>query len=54
VYARVTNIRFPPNMKAQVTRVAEGLAPVLNEQRSFKGLQVLTDPNAGQGRRGGE
>ncbi|MDQ3497615.1 MAG: antibiotic biosynthesis monooxygenase [Actinomycetota bacterium] len=49
MYARVTNIRFPPNMKAEVTRVAEGLAPVLNEQRGFKGLQMLTDPNAGQG-----
>ena len=49
MYARVTNIRFPPQMKAEVSRVAQGLAPILKEQRGFKGLQVLTDPNAGKG-----
>jgi heme-degrading monooxygenase HmoA len=25
------------------------LAPILKRQRGFKGLQVMTDPNAGQG-----
>jgi heme-degrading monooxygenase HmoA len=49
MYARVMNIRFPPEMKAEVSRVAQGLAPILKEQRGFKGLQVLTDPNAGKG-----
>jgi len=49
MYARVTKIRFPPEMKAEVTRVAQGLAPVLKRQRGFEGLQVLTDPNAGEG-----
>jgi heme-degrading monooxygenase HmoA len=49
MYARVTNIRFPSNMKAEVVAVAQGLAPVLENQRGFKGLQVLTDPNAGEG-----
>ena len=49
MYARVTNIRFPSNMKAEVVTVAQGLAPVLENQRGFKGLQVLTDPNAGEG-----
>ena len=49
MYARVTNIRFPPNMKAEVVAVARGLAPILKEQRGFNGLQVLTDQNAGEG-----
>jgi heme-degrading monooxygenase HmoA len=49
MYARVTNIRFPPNMKAEVIAVAQGLAPVLENQPGFKGLQILTDPNAGEG-----
>ena len=49
MYARVTDIRFPPDMKAEVSRVAQGLAPILNQQRGFKGFQVLTAPNAGEG-----
>ena len=49
MYARVTNIRFPPEMKAEVTSVAEGLSPILKQRRGFAGLQVLTDPNAGEG-----
>jgi heme-degrading monooxygenase HmoA len=49
MYARVTNIRFPSNMKAEVVAVAQGLAPVLENQRGFKGLQVLTDPNSSEG-----
>lgn len=49
MYARVTNIRFPSNMKAEVVAVAQGLALVLQDQRGFKGLQVLTDPNLGEG-----
>ena len=47
--ARVTNIRFPPDMKAEVSRVAQGFAPILKQQRGFKGFQVLTDPKAGEG-----
>ena len=49
MYARVTNIRFAPEMKADVTSVARGLAPILRRQRGFEGLQVLTDPNVGEG-----
>jgi heme-degrading monooxygenase HmoA len=49
MYARVTNVRFPPEMKAEVTRVARGLGPILKQQRGFEGFQVLMDPNAGQG-----
>jgi heme-degrading monooxygenase HmoA len=49
MYARVTNVRFPPEMKAEVTRVARGLGPILKRQRGFEGFQVLMDPNAGQG-----
>ena len=49
MYARVTNIRFPPTMKAEVTSVTRGLAPIMKQQRGFKGLQVLTEPSAGEG-----
>jgi heme-degrading monooxygenase HmoA len=49
MYARVTNIRFPPGMKAEVVGVAQGLVPILKKQRGFNGLQVLTDPSAGEG-----
>ncbi len=49
MYARVTNIRFPPGMRAEVVRVAQGLAPVLKDQRGFNGLNVLTDPGTGEG-----
>ena len=49
MYARVINIRFPPTMKAEVTSIAQGLAPILKQQRGFKGLQVLTDPSGGEG-----
>ncbi len=36
-------------MRTEVVRVAQGLAPVLRDQRGFEGLQVLTDPNEGEG-----
>ena len=36
-------------MKAEVSSVAQGLVPILKQQRGFEGLQVLTDPNAGEG-----
>jgi heme-degrading monooxygenase HmoA len=49
MYARVTNIRFPPEMTAEVRSVAQGLAPILWRQRGFEGFQVLTDANAGEG-----
>jgi heme-degrading monooxygenase HmoA len=49
MYARVTNIRFAPNTKAEVVAVAQGLAPVLREQRGFNSLRVLTNANAGEG-----
>lgn len=48
MYARVMNIRFPPNMKAEVVAVAQGLAPILRSQHGFKGLQMLTGPGAGE------
>ncbi len=47
--ARVTNIRVSPNMKAEVVAVARGLAPILRSQGGFEGLQVLIDPNEGEG-----
>ena len=49
MYARLTNIRFPPEVGAEVSGVARGLGPILERQRGFEGFQVLTDPNAGEG-----
>ena len=49
MYARVVNIQFPPAMTPEVVRVARGLTPVLSKQRGFDSLQLLTDPNAGEG-----
>ena len=49
MYARVTSIRFSPNMRAEVVGVAEGLTPILRQQRGFSGLHVLTDPRSGEG-----
>ena len=49
MYARMTNIRFPPGMRAEVVRVAQGLAPILRDRRGFNGFNVLTDPGTGEG-----
>jgi heme-degrading monooxygenase HmoA len=49
VYERMTNIRFAPKMRAEVASVARGLAPILKQQQGFKGLQVLTNANVGEG-----
>lgn len=49
MYAKVVNIKFPPAVRTDVVHVAQGLAPVLKNQRGFESLQVLTDPNEGEG-----
>ena len=49
MYARVTNIRFSPELGAEVVAVAQGLARVLKEQRGFNSLNVLTDSEVGEG-----
>ena len=50
MYARVTNVRFPPELEAQVTGVARGLGPIMRRQRGFEGLRVLMiRRNAGEG-----
>ena len=49
MYARVTNIRFSPELGAEVVAVAQGLTRVLKEQGGFNGLQVLTDQHVGRG-----
>jgi heme-degrading monooxygenase HmoA len=49
VHARVANIRFPPDVRDEVVRVASGLTAILRSQRGFKGLQVLTHPESGEG-----
>jgi heme-degrading monooxygenase HmoA len=49
LYARVANIRFPPEMRAELVRVCRGLLPALRAQSGFKGLHVLTDLDAGEG-----
>lgn len=49
MYARVANLRFPSDVRNEVVRVGSGLTIILRSQRGFKGLQVLTDPEAGEG-----
>ena len=49
MYARVNNIRFPSDMSTEVTGVAQGLVSVLREREGFEGLQVLTNPETGEG-----
>jgi heme-degrading monooxygenase HmoA len=49
MYARVTHVRFPTGMRAEVVSAAQALAPILRQQRGFNVLQVLTDPRAGEG-----
>lgn len=49
MYARVTPIRFPPAMRTEVVGVAQGLVSVLQEQRGYNGLNVLTYAGAGEG-----
>ncbi len=49
MHARVTNLRFPPAMRTEVIRVARGLVPVLERQQGFRALNVLTDPDTGEG-----
>ena len=49
MYARVTRIRFPPSMRAEVVGIAQGLVPVLREQQGYEGLNLLTDAGAGEG-----
>ena len=49
MYARVTQIRFPPSMRSEIARVAQGLVPILREQKGYQGLNVLTDAHSGEG-----
>ncbi len=49
VYARKTDIRFPPSLRADVAGVVRGLVPILKARRGNHGLDVLTDPEAGAG-----
>ena len=49
VYARVTNLRFPPGLRAEVGRAGRGLVAILREQWGFEGLKVLMEPDAGDG-----
>jgi len=49
MYARVTNIRFSPELGAEVVAAAQGLARGLKEHRGVNGLQVLTDQDVGRG-----
>lgn len=49
MYARVTNLRFPPAMSREVAAVAQGLVAVLSNQQGFGGLDVLTQPGTGEG-----
>ena len=49
MYARKTDIRFPPSLRAEVAGTVRGLAPILRVGRGYRGLDVLTDPEAGTG-----
>ena len=49
MYARKTDIRFPPNLRADVASAVRGLAPIMKAGRGYRGLDVLTDPEAGAG-----
>jgi hypothetical protein len=49
MYARVTPIRFPPALRPEVVGVAQGLVSVLQQQRGYNGLNVLTDAEEGEG-----
>jgi heme-degrading monooxygenase HmoA len=49
MYAKVTPIRFPPALRAEVVSVAQGLVSVLQQQRGHNGLNVLTDAKDGEG-----
>ena len=49
MYARKTDIRFPPSLKGDVADAVRGLAPVVKAGRGYRGLDVLTDPEAGAG-----
>ena len=49
MYARVTPIRFPPALRTEVVAVAQGLVSVLQQQRGYNGLNVLTDAEEGEG-----
>ena len=49
MYARLTNMRFPPAVRTEVVGVAQGLVPILARKQGFRGLQVLTDPETGEG-----
>ncbi len=49
MYARKTDIRFPPSLRADVAGAVRGLVPILKARRGYCGLDVLTDPEAGAG-----
>ena len=49
MYAKVINIRFPPNVTEDVASVARGLGPILKDLQGYESLEVLPDPEAGEG-----
>jgi heme-degrading monooxygenase HmoA len=49
MYAKVINIRFPPNVTEDMAGVARGLEPILKYLQGYESLEVLTDPEAGEG-----
>jgi len=49
VYARKTDIRFPPGLRADVASAVRGLAPIMKARPGYRGLDVLTNPAEGAG-----
>ncbi len=47
--ARVRSIRFPPGMRVEVIRVAQGLTSILKKHPGSNGFNALTDPSVGEG-----
>ena len=49
MYARKTDVRFPPSLRADVSGAASGLAPIVKTGRGCRGLNALTDPESDAG-----
>ncbi len=50
VHARVTHVRIDPDLLKEVVNTVQGtVASVAAEQKGFKGLMMMSDPETGEG-----
>lgn len=50
MHARVTNVRIDPGLLEEVVNTVQGsVAPAAAQQRGFKGLLMMSDPDTGEG-----